>query len=768
MMKKLIALLLLPAVFFMIISVADIVAKEELNYDLALGNQLSDITYDSNVYIEEPDKIEKTYLEFIPASFDKMAENEALELYLEEETLAIAVRVKENGYVYSSYNYSDSFAGKAAAVVNPIKSGVTIDLYKETTPTSVSFLDTLANDLGEDIDVAEATITSQTNGFKAAIDFNHEFLKIKFDLYVTIEDDQVLVNVPADSVIEYNEKIWNSQEQYYILRNIVLFPYFGSTKQETDGYVIIPDGSGALITLDSAPLEKASFSLNVYGSDPGYMSNVTPQRTISTKAPARVTMPLYAMIHDVDNTGFYVVNEQGANYAVLNFKSTGVINDYYNTYFSFRYRQSYEQYQSRTNEDQYRISFQDDVNDYDVTTRYTFLSGAEASYVGVAKRYQQDLLESSQLGPSRRKTFAGTPTHVDVIGAEIIEGILRLKTKEITTYQEITDMVKVMQQDGYSDLVLSLKTFNKDEWGYRFDVYRALGGRNDFREMIAYMDDHNIDFSYYLDYVRSYDDFSKQHAQTLSKRNIYHIELTRMFFAHLVNDTEYYSEFAENDIEDLTKYGIDGVSFNGFDRSIYTSHDRGVVYSSRNMTDVQNVLAQFNNQGITTGLYNPDAYLYGYMDTYYDAPISSSDYQISAASIPFLQLVIGGYVDMYSPYLNFISDETYSLMRMVEFGVFPSYVLTGGSTYDLKHTNSSNIYISEYDVLESRIATYYDFIDEGLTATIDNEMVDHTFLDTGVVRVDYADGTYIILNYNTTDVTVDTLTIEASSYVVGS
>ena len=123
-------------------------------------------------------------------------------------------------------------------------------------------------------------------------------------------------------------------------------------------------------------------------------------------------------------------------------------------------------------------------------------------------------------------------------------------------------------------------------------------------------------------------------------------------------------------------------------------------------------------------------------------------------------------MDMYSPYLNFVSDETTSLLRLVEYGVFPSYVLTGGSAYDLKSTNSSNIYISEYDVLSRRISDYYDFINEGLTATTGNEMIDHTFLSEGVVLVEYNDGTQIIINYNNTDVTVGELIIPASGYEV--
>ncbi len=158
--------------------------------------------------------------------------------------------------------------------------------------------------------------------------------------------------------------------------------------------------------------------------------------------------------------------------------------------------------------------------------------------------------------------------------------------------------------------------------------------------------------------------------------------------------------------------------------------------------------------------------MFKYLNSYYDAPLSSSDYTFISASIPFVQLVIGGSVDMYSEHLNFASDEQFTMLRLVEYGVFPSYVLTGGSTYDLKRTNSSNVYISEYDILKTRMDNYASFYNEGLTHQIQKEMIDHTFLAEGVVLVEYNDGSQILLNYNDSPITVETYDVAAYSYVV--
>ncbi len=765
MIKKILLLSIIPFTIFGFIAVSRVNAHD-IDYEITLGNSLSDTNYETNSYVETPDKDEINYNFTIPNTFDKMAEDAELELYLEPETLAIAVRVKANGYVYSSYNFNDSFAGKSDSVINPIKSGVTLDLYKESTAVSRTYLDVRTPPGADPIPAAESTITPLENGFRARVDFSDDQIMIRFNLNVTIEDGQLVVNIPKESVEESNPNIWVSGEQYYILRNIKVFPYFGSTKSESDGYVVLPDGSGAIIELESAPEIKATFEVDVYGTDLGYMSPTPQFRALTVKPIQRISMPIYGMVHDVGNTGFLVISEQGANYGVLNFKSAGIINDYYYTYFSYRYRESYEQYQSRANQDQYRITFQDDVNDYDVTNRYIFLSGNNADYVGMAKEYQSYLVDSNQLGNKRRSEYEKTPIKVDFIASEVAMGVIAEKLVGITSYNEVTDILDVLQEDGYTEIITALKTYDMDQNGYRFDIFKKLGGKNDFREMLQYLEENDIAFSYYLDYVRSYDNYSKKHAQTLSKREIYHIELSWMRFAHLVNHTEHYINYAKNDIDELTEYGIENVALNGLDRSIYTSWDDGIVYSNQNMLDINGMLEFFSSNNVSSNVYKPDAYMYKNVQEYYISPISSSDFTFVSASIPFMQLVIGGYMDMYSDYLNFVSDESTSLLRLVEYGVFPSFVLSGGSTYELKKTNSSSLYITEYEVLKTRMDDYYGFINEGLKETIGLEMIDHTYVAEGVVLVEYENNVQILLNYNNAEVTIETVIIPAESYVV--
>lgn len=765
-MKKFSTIIVGLVLVLTVILVSDVDASP-IEYQTDLGNSLSDFDFDLNNHITEYSELE-VYDIIIPNRFELMAEDDELELYFEEETLAIAVRVKENGYVYSSYDFTDySIDTLSNGVKNPIKSGVSIDAYyRDGTPVTRTYLD-VNNET--DARIAEATIQKLPNGFTMNVDFNDYELKIRFDVNVILEDGELNVSIPYDSIEEYNENLFTNDWtiDYHLLRNIRVFPYFGSTTGEENGYAVIPDGSGMIINLDDDPENKATFNLELYGTDLGYMSSSIRTRALSVKPVSRLTMPIYGLIHVEGNTGFYVISEEGDTYAKLHYSSADIVNSYHRMYFNYVYRDSYEQYQSRSDEDSYRIAFQDAPNAIDVEQRYVFLSGTDASYVGMAKDYADHLETSGELSDAASRTIYDTlPTKVDFIGSELTTGIISTKTIPVTKYLDVKSTVETLLEDGYTNLVTSYKTYNSALAGYRLDIERMLGGSNDLYELIEFLNENNIDFSYYLDYTRSYDDYSKDHAQTLSKRDIYHIEYSNMSFLHFVNDTSNYIEYAQDDIKVLSSYGISSVALDGLDRAIYTSFDDGIRSSAHNVEDIRQMLDAFNNANISTSMYLPDSYLYKYTDSYYNAPLSSTEYAAQSSAIPFVQLVLSGYMDFYSDYLNFISDEQYSLMRMVEYGVYPSYILSYESAYELKKTLSSNVYISNYDVLEARIDAYYQFISGGLSSVIGQEMTNHEFLAVGVSRVTYENGVSIILNYTTTDITIDGQVVSSGGYEV--
>jgi len=234
-----------------------------------------------------------------------------------------------------------------------------------------------------------------------------------------------------------------------------------------------------------------------------------------------------------------------------------------------------------------------------------------------------------------------------------------------------------------------------------------------------------------------------------------------------MNNPRYLSQLIKTDVEDYQTYDIDSLAISGLSRVLFTHNDKGsITYRNDNMEYTINGIDTLKSHNINTNIYNPDAYLYPFVNKYYDNPYSSSEQMFIDATIPLLQLIVSGHMEQYSPYLNFITNEQNNLLRLLEYGINPSYVMTTEDVYNLKYSNSSNIFVSEYDYLKERMKTYDAFIRDGLNAINGTELIDHTFLAVGISRSEYSNGKIIIVNYTNSDYDYNGKIIEAKGYGV--
>lgn len=693
----------------------------------------------------------------LPVTFRKVAENNQLELYLEDESVAIAVKDKCNGYIWFSYdvNLDMKEAGYSAEVVGYMKSGISLITYDKFTPGRRTVLS----------DKVEKTYEIRNDGFTATIDFTKA--QIKFDVVVTLQQGDLIVNVPRESIKEYSPKLWKPGNDDISLSEIIVYPFFGSTTHKENGYIVIPDGSGAIVKLDETPKFATGYSAPVYGQDSGYENTaVQNSKKIAVKPLERVTLPIYGIIHETDHSGMLVIAEDGASYASYNYVSRDLQTKYYQSYFTYNYRTAYAQFQSRTNKDQHVLGFQERPNQFDLVQRYVFLNEDKANYVGVAKEYRNFLEKKDGLVKKRTDTFDEVPMKIDFINNEVTMGTLGVENVTATKYKQAETLVKSLLDKGYDDLNVTFKSFIEDDLAYRFKVLKNLGGSDDFKETTDYFNANHIKFNYYVDYAKSYYDKTKYTASKLNRQDLNVLNERKSLYNYL-NNPKYYHVLAEKDLNVYKKFGIQSLALDGFGANLFTHYDKGVIgYANEGMAYTENLLKDLNGNGIKTGVYSPDAYLYKYISDYYEAPITSSELIFIDATIPLVPLVLSGYVDMYSPYMNFSSNDRDTMLRLIEFGIYPSFVLTGESTYKIKRTTSNDIYTSELKYLEDRIDFYYKNLSQALNEVLGSEMINHSIISDGVIMVEYDNGKKILLNYNDTDYSHEDVNIKSKGFVI--
>ena len=114
-------------------------------------------------------------------------------------------------------------------------------------------------------------------------------------------------------------------------------------------------------------------------------------------------------------------------------------------------------------------------------------------------------------------------------------------------------------------------------------------------------------------------------------------------------------------------FTIDGAS------NILLSHYK----SDDNKTTVQNTvklyqdaISKIQKNGTKTNLVNPNKYLWKYTDRYLQSPVGTSQYVYETDTVPFLQMVLNGTMEVYAPYANFSFYSQTDMLRMIDYNIF--------------------------------------------------------------------------------------------------
>jgi hypothetical protein len=181
---------------------------------------------------------------------------------------------------------------------------------------------------------------------------------------------------------------------------------------------------------------------------------------------------------------------------------------------------------------------------------------------------------------------------------------------------------------------------------------------------------------------------------------------------------------------------------------------------------IQTYQRVMDENGGSTALYAANDYLWAYMDAYYDIPISDSGYTYTTDVVPFLQIVLAGYVPTYGPALNFSSNIQDDKLRLADFGVYPSYFVTYEVTAEMLNTQSNWIYTSSYGQWAAEIEGTYEWLNGLLGPVRGQEIVARELVGSDVVATTYENGKQIIVNYSTAPYTQGSVTVNPKDAVI--
>ncbi len=662
----------------------------------------------------------------IPASYELMEENDQFQLYIDPTTLAFKVMDKRSNYLWHSgldeLLEEDRLNSSWEAFA---RSGI-----------SIEYLDAKAVNKRVSISNTEHTmeITNVEQGISAQITFPE--YDISVGVMLQLEADGVRVEIPFETIREGNPN--------FRLGRVYVYPFLGAVRGSTiPGYMLVPDGTGSLIPFGDTT-KAANMSIGrYYGPDLGMIAEMSYDPLVTFPFP--ITVPVFGITHEEGKNAFVSVVEKGASYGELQVHPAGIITNFNFIHNAFLYHEAYFQATNRSGAGVTTV--QANANVYDAIVHYRFLTGADANYVGMARSYQQYLVDKGLLH-TEETANANIGIRLEFLGGDKERVLLWNRFVPMTTLQQVSDILAGLQLPNPEVIYYGWQPSGASSMpATSLALDGGLGSIGDLQSVVDTVSANGGHFSLYLDPLAAlYQEpgYSPRNdlAMAITNINLEGYSRYPTYYFNLDALRPRYTELTQNIASQVgTGLALDSIGY-----TAYSDFRNGQQLNREDSIAAYQTLLAESPQRL--GFYRPNDYMFGVASAYYDMPMADNSYVYTSEAVPFLPIVLAGHLPYYGTTLNFSSNRQDDLLRLVEYGIYPSYFLTQEATANMLNTPSAWIYTSSYDQWGDEIRQTYQWMNSLLGPVAGQEIVAHEELAAGVFTTTYANGRQIIVNYN--------------------
>jgi hypothetical protein len=587
----------------------------------------------------------------------------------------------------------------------------------------------------------------------------------------TLNGDAFIATVLTDRVEQRGE---------YSLVNIGLLPFFGAGSINDQGYLFVPDGSGALIRFNNNKSIYRSYNEKVYGGDKAL--DISEQGALKED----IKLPVFGL--KKNDHAFVAVIHQGEYQAGIAAEVSGK-NNQYNSVYSYLNLMEFETnvlMPGSLNEKQVVRASRSLAGDVPFEVRYYFLDGDQADYTGMANRYKDYLKKEKGVRPVVRPQKTGIPLHLEFLGGikkrDTFLGIPFNTVEVLTSYSDVLEAAKNLKERGIGNLSISLDGWMsggmKDEVPTSFDAERKLGGRKGFENMIDGLRAWGIAFYPAVDPIRLFEGgngFSRffDTVKGISRAPVVKYEFRLGSGAKNKDTKPWYllrPESVKEAVEKIAKAaereGVQHLALREIGRTVYSDFRRSAI--PKNDTGKWWEEALKSAKARVPGLLfdHASAYTFPYADHISNVPLYSSRFDVEDETVPFYSIAISGLIPAYGEPINLSSEPENYLLKLIETGTFPAYRLIAREGALLVDTDFDSLYSGDFSLWFDDIVEQYRMLDDALRQVAGQAIVGHEKVAEGVYRTTFANGKSVIVNYNAESVAVGRDRIEAKGYLI--
>ena len=714
---------------------------------------------------EEEEETEIITDEEAIARSEKAAENDNFILYLDEEYERIGFYVKETGVVYWS-NCVNALSDTATTKANTRKNRLSNIGYKYGDATANTVAQAFYYSYKESTSKKKTEYELVDGGVRITYTLNTA--KVVVPVNFILEDDYLNVYIDTAKIKEnagYKEGVSpeDSTSKVYILTEIALCPYFGAGSTEEEGYIFVPDGSGAVINFNNGKGNYKNYSTYIYGDDLTKSPNLQPDVTEQTY------LPVMALVKE--NNGLVMIATDGDTYAKANAAVAGNKADqagYNYCYFSFNLRSTdtyemagdggsitmFERGNGKIAVDKIAVRY------YPVTT-----NEETVPYTDIAKVYRDYLIEEK--GLAKKVEANDSPLFVDYYGGTLksksILGIpVNLKTA-FTTFSQATEITEKLADLGVDSMVVNFNDFTNDSMDSKIDVAKnpasVLGGKSGFKSMMSTLAEMGVEFyasvtgttfksngNGFTTLFNTAYRVSKSYAR-LSEYDLAYGTPKGGIAAALLAPRSIAS-VAEKVIKNVEKLDLTGIGLGDWAQSLWSDFSNA-NYTVREET-ADHLIDYYKQVSKTTNVIAdaPNAYLLPYVSRVNNLTLQSSQFKIVDEDIPFVQMVLHGYVGYATEPINASSDSRELFLKAIASGSNIHYDFIYAEATELVNTDYVNLYYANYEAWLEDAAAQYKLANEILAPVSDSVIVGYE-VDGDVITTTYENGVVTVVNMET-------------------
>ncbi|MBP5288285.1 MAG: hypothetical protein J6Z79_00240 [Clostridia bacterium] len=580
------------------------------------------------------------------------------------------------------------------------------------------------------------------------------------------------------------------------------------------GYNFVPDGSGTIINFDQNT-QKTLISGTVYGPDYGFYdigsAGAASYQTWRVPVYGTVMEETYVVAEDVydrnDETllltaageytmkqGFVAFMTEGESLTRIDAAFGGPEHEYNATTTTFFARQT-DSYPL----DGITVSGGEGTASYtkaierkyvgNYTMKYRFLWDEEANYVGMANAYRRYLIDEGIL-PKEIDSKSDVSLYLDLLGdidtTIQVLGVPVSTKAELTTFENAQTIMDELKDAGVKNQILRYLGWMNGGMAStapaKMDVEGSLGGEKGLEKLVESVRSAGnqifMDFDFaYVDTVGMFDGFDDKTdtAKTIDGKAAFfkdynpvmHAFNTQVAYVVASNRVlPIYSKVAEK-YGKLFKDGEKFISVGSLGSALSSSQDEEFPMNredskSYTISALERIAEDYDHVIVEDG----NAYTWRYADHILDLPLDSSNRTNTTAEVPFLGILLHGYKHYTGAAINLAGDYEYNILKTIESGADPYFVIAYQNTALLKTNGYGAYYAVNYETWKENIISEYKRIDEAMKGVQGQSIISHEILDSRVVKVTYENGCVIYLNYNNFDVVEEGVPLSAMDFVV--